>query len=101
MTCLQTKLLREKFVEALQKYQRVEQDYRQRYKQRVERQFKIGMLHSLLLLYCISHACYMISVKPDATPEEVRAVVENDGGGQVFQQAASLLVSSSKPAFAD
>ncbi|VDB82808.1 unnamed protein product [Peniophora sp. CBMAI 1063] len=63
----QTKLLREKFVEALQNYQRVEQDYRQRYKQRVERQFKI--------------------VKPDATPEEVRAVVENDGGGQVFQQA--------------
>ena len=33
-----------------------------------------------------------LAVKPDATPEEVRAVVENDGGGQVFQQAVSKQV---------
>ena len=28
-------------------------------------------------------------VKPDATPEEVRAVVEDDQGGQIFSQAVS------------
>jgi syntaxin 1B/2/3 len=63
----QTALVKSKFVEAIQNYQSVEQQYRQRYKQRMERQFKI--------------------VKPDATPEEVRAVVNDDNGGQIFSQA--------------
>ncbi|KAI0281463.1 t-SNARE [Russula aff. rugulosa BPL654] len=65
----QTSLVRSKFVEALQNYQQVEQQYRTRYRQRVERQFKI--------------------VKPDATQEEVAAVVQSDqgAGGQVFAQA--------------
>jgi syntaxin 1B/2/3 len=65
----QTSLVRSKFVEALQNYQQVEQQYRTRYRQRVERQFKI--------------------VKPDASPEEVAAVVQSDqgAGGQVFAQA--------------
>jgi syntaxin 1B/2/3 len=65
----QTSLVRSKFIEALQNYQQVEQQYRSRYRQRVERQFKI--------------------VKPDATPEEVSAVVQSDqgAGGQVFAQA--------------
>lgn len=39
----QTALIKSKFVEAIQNYQTVEQQYRQRYKQRMERQFKIGM----------------------------------------------------------
>jgi syntaxin 1B/2/3 len=26
-------------------------------------------------------------VKPDATPEEVRAVIDDDQGGQIFSQA--------------
>ncbi|PCH38102.1 t-SNARE [Wolfiporia cocos MD-104 SS10] len=67
----QTGLLRSKFVEILQSYQQVERDYRQRYKQRVERQFRI--------------------VKPDATPEEIDAVVNNtsSGGDQIFAQALS------------
>lgn len=62
-------LVRNKFVEALQSYQGVERDYRARYKQRVERQFRI--------------------VKPDATPEEISAVVNNSSGGgdQIFAQA--------------
>lgn len=63
----QTGLVKSKFVEAIQNYQTVEQQFRQRYKQRLERQYKI--------------------VKPDATAEEVRAVVEEDNGGQVFSQA--------------
>lgn len=63
----QTGLVKSKFVEAIQQYQSVEQQYRQKHKQRLERQFKI--------------------VKPDATPEEVRAVVNNEGNPQIFQQA--------------
>ena len=30
---------------------------------------------------------FTFPVKPDATPEEVRAVVEDDQGGQIFSQA--------------
>ncbi|KAI0957404.1 hypothetical protein AcW1_005809 [Taiwanofungus camphoratus] len=63
----QTGLVKQKFVEAIQNYQSVEQQYRTKYKQRLERQFKI--------------------VKPDASPEEVKAVVNDDQGGQIFSQA--------------
>lgn len=63
----QTALVKSKFVEAIQSYQQVEQQYRTKYKQRMERQFKI--------------------VKPDATPDEVRAVVNDESGGQIFSQA--------------
>ncbi|EAU88609.2 syntaxin [Coprinopsis cinerea okayama7 len=63
----QTGLVKSKFVEAIQTYQSVEQQYRTKHKQRLERQFKI--------------------VKPDATPEEVRAVVNNENNGQIFSQA--------------
>jgi len=63
----QTGLVKQKFVEAIQSYQSVEQQFRSKYKQRLERQFKI--------------------VKPDASPEEVRAVVNDDQGGQIFSQA--------------
>jgi syntaxin 1B/2/3 len=63
----QTALVKSKFVDAIQSYQTVEQQYRQKYKQRMERQFKI--------------------VKPDASPEEVRAVVNDEQGGQIFSQA--------------
>ena len=38
----QTALVKSKFVEAIQNYQSVEQQYRTKYKQRMERQFKIG-----------------------------------------------------------
>ncbi|TFK42689.1 t-SNARE [Crucibulum laeve] len=69
----QTALVKSKFVEAIQNYQTVEQQYRTKYKQRMERQFKI--------------------VKPDATPEEVRAVVNDENGGQIFSQA---LMSSNR-----
>jgi len=70
----QTGLVKSKFVEAIQNYQAVEQQHRQKYKQRLERQYKI--------------------VKPDATPEEVRAAVEDDGGGRVFSQAVRIHLCS-------
>lgn len=62
--------MKSKFVEAIQNYQEVERQFRQKYKQRMERQFRI--------------------VKPDATPDEVKAVVNDDSGSnQIFQQAVS------------
>ncbi|KIM58927.1 hypothetical protein SCLCIDRAFT_90282, partial [Scleroderma citrinum Foug A] len=63
----QTALVKSKFVDSIQNYQQVEQQYRQKYKQRMERQFRI--------------------VKPDATPDEIRAVVNDESAGQVFSQA--------------
>ncbi|KAF8140859.1 t-SNARE [Mycena galopus ATCC 62051] len=64
--------LRTKFTEALQTYQQVEQEYRTKARQRVERQYKI--------------------VKPDATPEEISEAISG-GENQVFMQA--LTTSSS------
>ncbi|KAI0693270.1 t-SNARE [Cytidiella melzeri] len=66
-----TDFARSKFVEALQNYQQVERDHRARYKQRVERQFRI--------------------VKPNATTEEINAVVNDTSGSgdQIFAQALS------------
>ena len=66
-----------KFKEAIQNYQQIEQQSRTKYKQRMERQFKI--------------------VKPDATPEEVRAVVNDEQGGQIFSQAVSICLSADLP----
>lgn len=67
----QTGVLKSKFMEALQRYQKVEQQHRERQRERVMRQFKI--------------------VKQDATPEEIAAVVDNTGPGsnQIFAQAVS------------
>jgi len=66
-------VVKQKFMESIQNYRSVEQQFSAKYKQRMERQFKI--------------------VKPDATPEEVRAVVNDEQGGQVFSQA---LMSSNR-----
>lgn len=63
----QVALISRKFLEAIQNHQQIEQQYRTKFKQRVERQFKI--------------------VKPDATPEEIKVVVDEGGGEQIFTQA--------------
>ncbi|KAK9711712.1 hypothetical protein K7432_007639 [Basidiobolus ranarum] len=65
--------LQEKFIEAIKKYQTVEYESRSRYRERVERQYRI--------------------VKPDASEEEIDNVLDEDGGNQLFAQA---LMSTSK-----
>jgi len=67
----QVNVVAKQFMTALQNYTQVEKDYRQKQRARVERQFKI--------------------VKPDATADEVAAVIDNtDGtGGQIFSEAIS------------
>ncbi|KAG9123770.1 Plasma membrane t-SNARE, secretory vesicle fusion [Ceratobasidium sp. 392] len=69
----QTNVVKSRFVAAIQEYQQAEQQYRQKSRQRMERQVRI--------------------VKPDATQEEIEAVVNNDAGAQVFSQA---LMSSNR-----
>lgn len=80
--------MKSKFVEAIQNYQSVEQQNRMKYKQRMERQFKIGKalrwrIYRLIVLT-------RFTVKPDATPEEVKAVVNDEQGGQIFSQAVCI-----------
>ncbi|KAK9764581.1 hypothetical protein K7432_007782 [Basidiobolus ranarum] len=65
--------LQEKFVEAIKNYQVVEHESRTRYRERMERQYRI--------------------VKPDASEEEISNVLDADGGNQLFAQA---LMSSSR-----
>ena len=89
-----TGVLRTKFVEILQTYQQVERDYRQRYKQRVERQFRIGARFCTVQMM---RTYVPGSVKPDATAEEIDEVVNNahGGGDQIFAQAVrSILLCS-------
>lgn len=57
----------------------------------MERQFKIGA--SRFTIYFAS-ASWTSTVKPDATPEEVRAVVNDENNGQIFSQAVSGSVCS-------
>ncbi|EFP84734.2 uncharacterized protein PGTG_10893 [Puccinia graminis f. sp. tritici CRL 75-36-700-3] len=59
--------LKKRFMDSIMRYQSVEQESRQKYKARMERQYRI--------------------VKPDATPEEIRQAVDSDDGGQIFSQA--------------
>lgn len=67
----------------------MERDYRARYKQRVERQFRIGVC----FLPHVLDDPDLLSVKPNATPDEVNAVVNDmsGGGDQVFAQAVRNL----------
>ena len=65
--------VKKKFMDSIQRYQKVEQAYRQKTKQRMEREYRI--------------------VRPDATPAEVQAAVEDSDGRQIFSQA---LMSSTR-----
>jgi syntaxin 1B/2/3 len=63
--------------------------HRTRYRERIERQFKIGMCNGHL--FQGTHSKRHFSVKPDATRDEVTTVVNDDegGGNQIFAQAVN------------
>lgn len=63
----QTGNLRQKFMDTLQEYQQVEFQNRQKFRERMERQYKI--------------------VKPNATQDEIDSALDNDDGGQIFAQS--------------
>ncbi|KAK9764599.1 hypothetical protein K7432_007760 [Basidiobolus ranarum] len=58
--------IKTKFMETLKRYQYVEIEYKERYKQMLERQYRI--------------------VNPTATEEEIQQVLDSDEGGQIFAQ---------------
>ncbi|RKP05944.1 t-SNARE, partial [Thamnocephalis sphaerospora] len=58
--------LKKKFMDVVQRYQQVEQQFRQKYRERMERQFRI--------------------VRPNATQEEVDAALDANDGSQLFAQ---------------
>lgn len=80
-------LLRSKFLESIQNYQRVEQEGRVKVRQRAERQVRIGERYSP----CHRENSFLIYllVNPSASPEEVNVIVEG-GSQQIFAQAVSL-----------
>ncbi|KAI9273065.1 t-SNARE [Phascolomyces articulosus] len=59
--------VRKRFLDTIRRYQEIENDYRLKYRQRVERQIRI--------------------VKPEATEEEVDQIMDSDQGTQVFTQS--------------
>ncbi|KAJ9101473.1 hypothetical protein QFC19_005124 [Naganishia cerealis] len=75
----QVQAAKSRFMSLLQEYQTVEKEFRKKVKERGERQYKIA-----------SFVGY--TVKPDATPEEVKQVLESENP-QIFSQA---LLSSNR-----
>jgi syntaxin 1B/2/3 len=63
----QTEALKKKFRDGITRYQQVEKAYRDRTRQRMERQMRI--------------------VKPDASQSEIQAAIDDEQGGQIFSQA--------------
>ncbi|KAG0172282.1 Plasma membrane t-SNARE, secretory vesicle fusion [Apophysomyces sp. BC1015] len=63
----QTATLRKRFLEVIQRYQDIERTYQQKYRQHIVRQIHI--------------------VKPDATQDEIDAVIDSDQPPQLFSQS--------------
>ncbi|KAI7884104.1 t-SNARE [Lichtheimia hyalospora FSU 10163] len=63
----QSEAVRKRFLETIRRYQDIENGYRQKFRQRVERQIRI--------------------VKPEATEEEIDHIMESDQNTQLFTQS--------------
>ncbi|ODQ51160.1 t-SNARE [Saitoella complicata NRRL Y-17804] len=63
----QTAAVKNNFLKTIQNYQKVEQEFRQRYRQRMERQYRI--------------------VNPEASDVDVSQALDTQQGGQIFSQA--------------
>ncbi|KAI8374159.1 t-SNARE [Radiomyces spectabilis] len=63
----QVDAVRKRFMETIQRYQDIERSYRQKYRQRVERQIRI--------------------VKPEATEQEIDQWIDSDDSPQIFAQS--------------
>ena len=74
----QTEAIKKKFRDAISRFQQIEKTYRDRTRQRMERQLRIGIVNEEIRL---------IIVKPDATQQEIQAAIDDDQGGQIFSQA--------------
>ena len=85
--------MRTRFVEVLQNYQNVEREYRQKYRQRIERQFRIGEPFEWVQHVHTIHFASLVN--PNASPAEIDAVVNDpEGGSQIFSQAVCDTVAA-------
>ncbi|KAI9280267.1 t-SNARE [Umbelopsis sp. AD052] len=64
--------LKKRFLETIQRYQDIERTFEKKYRQRVERQIRIGKDGG---------------IKPDASPEEIDQVLDSDEPPQIFAQS--------------
>ena len=80
-------------MDAIKKYQAEEQLYRNKYKDRMIRQFKIGAFpanESFLRKCLLTRKSHIVN--PQATPEEIDQVVNNDQNAPIFAQAVCSLL---------
>jgi syntaxin 1B/2/3 len=81
----QTEALKKKFRDSISRFQQVEKAYRDRTRQRMERQFRIGSPPTSSFVECV-----LMEVQPDASQQEIQAAIDDDQGGQIFSQAVIL-----------
>lgn len=71
-------------MDTIQRYQDIERAYQQKYRQRIERQIRIGKKKCFILLITNN----FILVKPDATQDEIETILDNaDDDAQIFSQS--------------
>ncbi len=107
---LQIGTLQNSFKRALEEYNQVEKKSRDKYRQRMERQIRIGKLNRWVWR-ARAMECSLQgpaphpprAVKPDATNEEIRAAFDDQQGGQqIFSQAlVQSRQSGARAAFAE
>ena len=88
----QAAFVKSKFVEAIQSYQSVEQQYARNINSAWSGSTKLVPFFLVEVFNARIYTSYSI-VKPDATPDEIRAVVNDEQGGQIFSQAVGFCIA--------
>lgn len=85
----QSEAVRKRFLETIRRYQDIENGYRQKFRQRVERQIRIGKAPEPR--FQIINWLFAL-VKPEATEEEIDHIMESDQNTQLFTQSVRRLL---------
>lgn len=84
--------MRKRFLETIRRYQDIENGYRQKFRQRVERQIRIGKAPERGKKCSKSHKTdFLLLVKPEATEEEIDHIMESDQNTQLFTQSVRTI----------
>lgn len=80
--------MRQRFLDTIRRYQDIENDYRQKYRQKVARQIRIGIaIYSYSDINFSIHPCLLYIVKEEATEEEIDEIIDSDQATQLFSQS--------------
>jgi len=77
----QTEALKKKFRDNITRFQQVEKSFRDRTRVKMERQLRIGKSSTFV------EGGILTVVKPNASPQEIQAAIDDDQGNQIFSQA--------------